>query len=969
MTLDSYYYYHMRSFLLFLIATLSISVVSAQFNTPTLDGTIGAGEYGSHIDGANQQTSGAVTWYMTWDNTYLYLAATGLDPNNDAVNLYIDANPALPVNGNNTFLGSLTTEAYDQVTTELPFQADYFGFVKSTYDEWKNDDAAGGWGAGTTASVTVAVTGTSIEFRVPWTEITGGVRPASFNWMAFLSYDNAGFNGTFSPVPVLNPTGGAGSTPITLWATRYYTVESTDNGTATSPFALNSFAYREDNSAATTGGYVLNPGTFHDITINDNSADNLDNEFNTYLYDNAEICNRVLLGNGTFELSGKIFIGRGSGLFPNDNTAGNVLATINVNEEVILENRGRLDCVPELSVAGDENNRRITFNIIDTLTIETATVAVGLFRFGNITVQPTGVMRSSTTSAANTDIEFEMATVDNNGRLDLVGGNGSTVNFYTRGFIPGQDNVVYLTSSAGTGIFNLNTLLIGTQTGYLRPVNTAGPITVNLSGDLNIYSNLVAVDGTGELNFNFVGTGEQYIRGTIGETSEPVYMGGTPSLPVEVYFNDITINNNNGLGDNNANADVFFETYSNIGTGNINYFIGGTLTLQSGDLVTRDRVTPNATFAVHELTLQEGGTVSYAGATSDIGGAPSCFIDGPFRREVATAALSTEEFPIGKSGLFFGVDVGDYRRLLLQVDQATAASNVYVAETFLGDRSGTYAWPGPLPELISNISNIRYWNVQDTSSTMTFDQVFVNLSYGDDEYSDAVPDAPALRIVKDDGAGQWYNVQPLGAGGSASPNGEITSLDIQAMPITPFGDMTLANIDGFFNPLDADWIRLEARETDGVVELNWTVGTNERLDIEILRDAGDGFEAITAVEFSSGGAKDMDTPEGQLVYRLRGTSSVGKIQYSNAVVVSVSRPVFSIQEGQDLITLSRSQIDLDATVEVIELTGKVVGRFVIRAGERQLSIVKGQFSTGQYILRLNDGSRSHTERVQIAGVD
>lgn len=955
----------MRSFVLFLTATLSISVLFAQFNTPTLNGAIGAGEYGTHVDGVNQQTSGAVTWYMTWDNTYLYLAATGLNPNNDAVNLYIDANPALPVNGNNTFLGSLTTEAYDQVTTELPFQADYFGFVKTSYNEWKNDDAAGAWGAGTTFAFAVAVTGASVEFRVPWTEITGGARPASFNWMAFISYDNAGNNGTFSPVPVLNPTGTAASAPVTLWATRYYTVESTDNGTATSPFSLNSFAYREDNSAATTGGYVLTPGTFHDITINDNSPDNLDNEFNTYLYDNAEICNRVLLDDGTFELSGKIFIGRGSGLLPNDNTVGNVLATINVNEEVIIENRGRLDCVPELSVAGDENNRRITFNVIDTLTIETATVAVGLFRFGDMDIQSTGVLRSSTASVANTDIEFEMATVDNNGRMDLVGTNGSTVNFYTRGFIPGQDNIVYLTSSAGTGVFNLNTLLVGTQTGYLRPVNTAAPITVNLSGDLNIYSNLVAVDGTGELNFAFVGTGEQYIRGTIGETSEPVYMGGTPSLPVEVYFNDITINNNNGLGDNNLNADVFFETYSNIGTGNINYFIGGSLTLQSGDLVTRSRVTPNATFAVHELTLQEGGTVSYAGAVSDVGTAPSCFVDGPFRREVATAALSTEEFPIGKSGLYFGVDVGDYRRLLLQVDQTTAASNVYVAETFLGDRSGTYAWPDPLPELISIISNVRYWNLQDTSSTMTFDQVFVNLSYGDDEYSDAVPDAPALRIVKDDGAGQWYNVQPLGVGGSASPNGEITSLDIQAMPITPFGDMTLANIDGFFNPLESNWIRLTGEESDGAVELSWETVSDERLKISVLRDAGQGFELIETTGDIAGPVRDEDAPRGELVYRLRGESPDGRILYSNAVALSLEKTAFLIHEEYDMITLSRSQTDLPAMVDVMDLSGKIVRKLELHAGEGVLSIPISSLASGQYVIRLNDGKRSHIERIQV----
>lgn len=956
----------MRSLALFLLAALSISVLPAQFSTPTLDGTIAAGEYGTHVDGINQQTSGAVTWYMTWDNTYLYLAATGLNPNNDAVNLYIDADPAVPVNGNNTVLGSLTSEAYDQVTTELPFQADYFGFLKTSYNEWKNDDAAGGWGAGTTFAFAVAVTGTSIEFRVPWIEITGGARPASFNWMAFLSYDNAGFNGTFSPVPILNPTAAAASTPISLWATRYYTVVSTDNGTATSPFSLNSFAYREDNSAATTGGYVLDPGTFHDITINDNSTDNLDNVFNTYVYDNGETCNRVLLNAGTFAVSGRIFVGPGSGLFPNDNTTGNVLATIEVHEEVILENRGRIDCVPELTTAGDENNRRIAITVIDTLTIETATVAVGLFRMGDVTIPSTGVMRSSTTSAAPTNIEFEFATIDNNGRMDLVGPSGSAVNMYTRGFLPGQDNTVYLTSSAGTGVFNFNTLLIGTQTSYLRPVTTAPPITVNLSGNLEIYSNLVATDGSGELNFAFVGTGEQYIRGTIGETSEPVYMGGTPSLPVEVYFNDITINNDNGLGDNNANADVFFQTYSNIGTGNVNYFIGGTLTLQSGDFVTRDRVNPTATFATHELTLLEGATIAYPGATSNVGGAPSCFIDGPLRREVATAALSTEEFPVGKTGTLLGIETADYRRLWLQVDQASAASNVYVAEMFLGDRSGTYAWPDPAPELISNISNVRYWNLQDTSSSMTYDQLFVNLSYGDDQYSDAVPNAAAIRIVKDDGAGQWHNVQPLGIGGSASPNGEITSLDIQGMPISSFGDMTLANIDGFFNPLATNWIRLEAEEQNGSVALSWEAVSEEEMILEVLRDGGQGFEKIAPEEMNWATARDLSAPQGQLVYRLKGALPDGREVYSNAVALVVDRPPFRILRDGSSVVLTRAGLESSAAVELLDMSGRLIETFAFSPGQQQLSIPTTRLTDGQYVFRLKDNAQSHSIRIQVS---
>ncbi|MGB0849912.1 MAG: hypothetical protein ACPGTP_01590, partial [Bacteroidia bacterium] len=97
----------------------------AQFHTPSIDGSIGSGEYGSHVNGENQNAVGSTTWYCTWDDTCVYFAASaGFDASNgDAMNVYIDVNPSSIVN-NGT--GKDTGAIYDQVEPRLPFSSDGF---------------------------------------------------------------------------------------------------------------------------------------------------------------------------------------------------------------------------------------------------------------------------------------------------------------------------------------------------------------------------------------------------------------------------------------------------------------------------------------------------------------------------------------------------------------------------------------------------------------------------------------------------------------------------------------------------------------------------------------------------------------------------------------------------------------------------------------------------------------------------
>ena len=98
-----------------IISCLSILSLgaSAQFNSPTVDGIISAGEYGVHTNGQNQQATGTgQTWYVTWDNTNLYVAATNANLSERAV-IYIDQDPINPPNGGTNANGNLIGNPYD----------------------------------------------------------------------------------------------------------------------------------------------------------------------------------------------------------------------------------------------------------------------------------------------------------------------------------------------------------------------------------------------------------------------------------------------------------------------------------------------------------------------------------------------------------------------------------------------------------------------------------------------------------------------------------------------------------------------------------------------------------------------------------------------------------------------------------------------------------------------------------------
>ncbi|NND93469.1 MAG: hypothetical protein HKN45_01310, partial [Flavobacteriales bacterium] len=110
----------------FILLCSAVGLVSqGQFNTPSIDGNINPGEYGSHVEGLNLLTSGPSSWYCTWDDLNIYFALDGSNINEAAL-VYFDINPVIPVNGvgdvEGTILGS---QVYDRTRFHHPIRSDF----------------------------------------------------------------------------------------------------------------------------------------------------------------------------------------------------------------------------------------------------------------------------------------------------------------------------------------------------------------------------------------------------------------------------------------------------------------------------------------------------------------------------------------------------------------------------------------------------------------------------------------------------------------------------------------------------------------------------------------------------------------------------------------------------------------------------------------------------------------------------
>lgn len=852
----------------------------AQFFTPVIDGNIAPGEYGSHVNGQNQQGNLTTIWYMTWDANNLYLAYSGSNVAEGAV-IYIDFNPITPVNGGNDGDGSLQGFfTYDRNHMQQPFRADFVYYFKNSYSEYRHADGAGYWGAQTSFSLPVAANGgtNTIEAVIPWNVITNGAgRPATFNWHAYKTYDyGPSTNGVYHPVPTGNPACACNSDPSILYPPYYYNVLSTAAATATPPFSTTSFCYYQDNSGP-GAGYYLNGAALYDLTINDNSTDNNDNDPGNHVYNNQGPANRVLL-EGPVNISHDLYIGQGSALLPADNAGPDVLATVTFSgADGSIYNFGRIDANPEAAGPGDYDRRRMDLVFAGNTTVEATDLFKDRFRFSNVTVNPGATLQGPAADSAN--IELQWGTLDVNGSLLFGGTAGGHVDLGLRGDWS-QQNDYFFNSSSGTGIFQVHDILIGRNSSHLQPTSGGGVVDLQVKGDFENYDEFTGLLNGGRIDVTMSGNTRQYLRGNVTETSGAA-----------TQFHNLAIANSDGISLNNDAADVHFLSF---GGGQVDYFISGELTLLSGDLVTRDRTSG----LVHRLTLRDSATVNPLGGSSNVFPVFSCMVDGPISYEVENANLVNRLFPVGKSRDIGGYTIGDFRPLVLTLDHDAATKTTYTAEMFLQDRSAFYTWPLPIPELIVWVSTQRYWNVTKGAGA-NVQAAQITLSYDLEERNDGVVNSPALRIVKDDGAGNWVNVTPLGPGGSANFTGTITS-----QPFASFSDFTLASID-LGQPLPVTLADFQARYEGAVVRLDWVTEREVNLArFEVERSQDRVYWEKVAENEAIGNSSvrrsyqafDRDLPAGeeQLFYRLRMVDLDGAHSFSSIRTVSFGESAASL---------------------------------------------------------------------------
>ncbi len=439
----------MKKILLFLGLVFLTAKIQAQFTTPTIDGVIGANEYGVHTDGSNQQSNNLV-WYVTWDNTNLYIATGNNDNAGNAMMFIIDYNPIAVVNGGTDANGSLISPTYDNVTANFPFRADFWGYLKPGYDDYKTSNGSGGWNTSITNSLTKNYNGTNkvFEIRIPWAAITGGGRPTSFNFVCYAQYNG----GLFGQIPTANPGGNTNNVTFPY----YQTVTSTNDVTSTKPFSR--------NSIATSGTATLSTaGIFHDVTVNGGT---------TTVSAAYSITGTVVVPSGTLASGGNItLVSDANGTASVGNSAGTISGNVTVQRFI------------------PAGNRRFRFLSHPFSTSRPLNILTGL----SYTGQGGTVNGFTHTTTTNNASAFGFTTANANGAL-VDGGWSAVTNATTSNWGVGQGLRILVRGALNEGL-NGNPY-------------TPSATTIGMSGTLNVGNVNVPIvlGGSGSTqNFNFVG--------------------------------------------------------------------------------------------------------------------------------------------------------------------------------------------------------------------------------------------------------------------------------------------------------------------------------------------------------------------------------------------------------------------------------------------------------------------------------
>ncbi|WP_157547622.1 T9SS type A sorting domain-containing protein [Hymenobacter sp. DG25A] len=263
---------------------LCLVCLAASFNShgATADGKITPNEYKA------SQTSGNYTWYLDWDNTYLYVAIQQNGGSNLSAwtlpsVLFLDSNPASPVNSALSADGTLDGITYtdpansnSSLTFTPPFRADRaFVFTNTGLSMYLANTNTGTWfspanypsalnpendpadlHSGSQQGNTPSIIR---EFRVYRSAVGMEGSASAFNWFAYTLRNSTATSGGQIPINNPNPllTSGTQVLPVSF----YYTVPSMSDADRSTIFSRISYTYQDASVAPTTS-------PFYDFTVN-----------------------------------------------------------------------------------------------------------------------------------------------------------------------------------------------------------------------------------------------------------------------------------------------------------------------------------------------------------------------------------------------------------------------------------------------------------------------------------------------------------------------------------------------------------------------------------------------------------------------------------------------------------------------------------------------------------------------------
>lgn len=416
--------------------------------------------------------------------------------------------------------------------------------------------------------------------------------------------------------------------------------------------------------------------------------------------------------------------------------------------------------------------------------------------------------------------------------------------------------------------------------------------------DIRSISGIPSTSRTTSLRGTISGSNAFINNGTLSAQSGTFSLDGTSAQDIAgsvmpVFYN-FTMNNSAGS-----------TLYNSI-------YVYNTLTMTTGKI--------NTSYT-YLLNLGSSGSTTIGNSNS--------FVVGPMNKVFKQMAAAALNFPIGKGN--------NWRPMVLTPSHTTNDSVNYISEVI---ESPASAFGYTLPASLSSVSNVRYWLVTNTKSSV-FNNATIQLYYGAD---DGVTDKANLRVAEGISP-NWYNRNGTG---TANGTGSITSTSFSA-----WGNVfTLANATGGVNTLPIELVSFSANQAGDEVKIDWTTASEINNDYFTVERSVDGLEYTGILTLPGAGnssgfreyhAVDRNPVNGISYYRLRQTDFDGvtetfdpvKVEFNKRYNLSVfPNPVvgndlnihmenFDVERVQIVLKRADGAVVLDRTMNGREFDGSL----------------------------------------------